>query len=185
MSGLIKKTEGVTYLNIKEGKLVSKKNGVLETYDGVKGTISKIEFIKDEYEGKPYEKAAIHISYVDENFILQMHVDSGYFRNFCNALKSGNPKEEVYIQPSFKKDDRGKSMAGCFVSQNGKFLKHAHTKDAPGDLPQLEKVTFKGETRYDNSKQIEYWKNWISKVFTGEATQTQEQEEDGATDLPF
>ena len=110
MSGLIKKTEGVTYLNIKEGKLVSKKNGVLETFDGVKGTISKIEFIKDEYEGKPYEKAAIHISYVDENFILQMHVDSGYFRNFCNALKNGNPKEEVYIQPSFKKDERGESV---------------------------------------------------------------------------
>ena len=76
-------------------------------------------------------------------------------------------------------------MAGCFVSQNGKFLKHAHTKDAPGDLPQLEKVTFKGETRYDNSKQIEYWKNWASKTFAGEATQTQEQEDGDASDLPF
>lgn len=184
MSGLIKKTEGVTYLNIKEGKLVTKKNGVLQSYDGVKGTITKIDFVKDEYEGKAYEKAAIHISNVGENYILQMHVDSGYFRNFCNALKSGKPKEEVYIQPSYKKDEKGKTMAGCFVSQNGKYLKHAHTKDAPGDLPQLEKVTFKGETRYDNSKQIEYWKNWISKTFE-EATPTQQEEDADDSGLPF
>ncbi len=78
MSGLIKKTEGVTYLNIKEGKLVSKKNGVLETFDGVKGTISKIEFIKDEYEGKPYEKAAIHISYDFKRFTRSCGYIDGY-----------------------------------------------------------------------------------------------------------
>jgi hypothetical protein len=139
MSGLIKKQEGVTYLNIKEGKLVTKKNGVMESYDGVQGVIQKIDFVKDEYQGKTYEKASIHINNVGETYILQMHVDSGYFRNFCNALKNGKPREEVYIQPSYKKDDNGRTSAGCFISQNGKFLKHAHTKDNMGDLPRLKK----------------------------------------------
>ena len=59
MSGLVKKGEGVTYLNIKEGKLVVKRNGVSETFDGVKGNITKVEFVTDEYEGKQYEKANI------------------------------------------------------------------------------------------------------------------------------
>jgi hypothetical protein len=184
MSGLIKKGEGVTYLNIKEGKLVTKKNGVTETFDGVKGTITKVEFVKDEYEGRQYEKAAIHLNHDGQNYILQMHVDSGYFRNFCNALKSGKPKEEVYIQPSYKKDEKGKTSAGCFISQNGKFLKHAYTKDNMGELPPLETVILKGEKRYDNTKQIAFWKNWLSSTFTQdeEATQTQEDDDSG---LPF
>jgi hypothetical protein len=71
----------------------------------------------------------------------------------------------------------------CF--SKWKILKARAHQRCSGRSSQLETVTFKGETRYDNSKQIEYWKNWISKTFNGEATQTQEQEEDGATDLPF
>ena len=182
MSGLIKKQEGVTYLNIKEGKLVTKKNGVVENYDGVQGVIQKIDFVKDEYQGKTYEKASIHINNVGETYILQMHVDSGYFRNFCNALKNGKPREEVYIQPSYKKDDNGRTSAGCFISQGGKFLKHAHTKDNMGNLPPLEKVILKGETKYDNIKQIEYWKKWIAETFKEELKPDAEEEE---TDLPF
>ena len=106
MSGLIRKGEGVTYLTIKEGKLSTKKNGVVEIYDGVEGTITKVDFIMDEYEGKQYEKANIYISNSGQTYILQMHVDSGYFRNFCNALKAGKPKDTVYIQPSYKKIGR-------------------------------------------------------------------------------
>lgn len=185
MSGLVKKGEGVTYLNIKEGKLVVKRNGVIETFDGVKGNITKVEFVKDEYEGKQYEKANITINNVGEVFVLQMHVDSGYFRNFCNALKSGKPKETVYIQPSYKRDENGKTSAGCFIEQGGRYLKHAHTKDNPGDLPRLETVEFKGKTQYDNSKQIAYWKNWLIGVF-GEDTAVQEApQQDEESDLPF
>jgi hypothetical protein len=185
MSGLVKGGGSYIYLNIKEGKLIHKnKQGEVETYDGVGGRIDKVEFVKDEYEGKPYEKANIYISHVDQNFILQMRVDSGYFRNFCNALKNGDVKQETFIKPAYSKDSNGKSVATCFVSQNGKYLKHAHTKDNPGDLPQLEKVTFKGETKYDNAKQLEYWKNWLSKAVGENVPPVPEATED-ETDLPF
>lgn len=186
MSGLIRKGEGVTYLTIKEGKLSTKKNGVVEIYDGVEGTITKVDFIMDEYEGKQYEKANIYISNSGQTYILQMHVDSGYFRNFCNALKAGKPKDTVYIQPSYKKDENGKTSAGCFISQGGKYLKHAHTKDNPGDLPPLETVTFKGEKRYDNSKQITFWKDWLKGVFGEDVVSNEpEQEVNDDSGLPF
>jgi hypothetical protein len=183
MSGLVKRNENVVYLNIKEGKLVTKKNGEVETFNGVKGIITKAEIVKDEYEGKEYEKACLTINHSGDTYILQMRVDSGYFRNFCNAMKNGKPDKEVYIQPSFKKDESGKSQVGCFVSQGGVFLKHAHTKDRPGDLPQLETVTFKGKTQYDNSKQLAYWKNWLLSTFGGGSTAPAASEEE--TDLPF
>ncbi len=183
MSGLIRRGEGVTYLNIKEGKLATKRNGVIATYDGVEGTITKVDFVKDEYEGRHYEKLNVYINNEGETYVLQMNVDSGYFRNFCNALKSGKPKEILYIQPSYKKDENGKTSAGCFIKQGGKYLKHAHTKENMGDLPQLEKTVFKGETKYDNSKQIAYWKNWLTSVFGVVEQQPSVQEEE--TDLPF
>jgi hypothetical protein len=185
MSGLVKGGGSYIYLNIKEGKLVHKnKQGEVETYDGVGGRIDKVEFVKDEYDGKPYEKANIYISHVDQNFILQMRIDSGYFRNFCNALKSGNPKGEVFIKPAYSKEN-GKTNATCFVSQNGKYLKHFHTKDNPGDLPQLDKVTFKGETKYDNAKQLEYWKNWLGNAVGEEVAQPVKDVSKEETDLPF
>ena len=102
MSGLInEEKKGVIFLNIKEGKLVSKnESGEIQTHDGVKGTLVKIDFVTDEYEGRNFEKARIMIKYQEDVYLLQMKLDSGYFRGFCNSLKSGNPKEEIYIKPS-------------------------------------------------------------------------------------
>jgi len=185
MSGLVRRGEGVTYLNIKEGKLATKRNGVVEIYDGVEGTITKVDFVTDEYEGRKYEKLSLYIKNGEETYVLQMNVDSGYFRNFCNALKSGKPKETMYIQPSYKKDENGKTSAGCFISQGGKYLKHTHTKDNMGDLPPLEKTVFKGETKYDNSKQIAYWKNWLTSVFGEQVTEQQPSTEEDDSGLPF
>lgn len=185
MSGLVKGGGSYIYLNIKEGKLIHKnKQGEVETYEGVGGRIDKVEFVKDEYDGKTYEKANIYISHVGENYIVQMRTDSGYFRNFCNALKNGDPKQETFIKPSYSKEN-GKTTATCFVSQNGKYLKHAHTKDNPGDLPPLEKITFKGETKYDNAKQLEYWKNWLSKAVGENTPPVPETEESDDSGLPF
>lgn len=184
MSGLIKR-DGATYLSIKEGKLVVKKNGVSQIYDGLQGTVTKVDFVKEEYQGNQYEKANIYVNHEGQAYILQMHVDSGYFRNFCNALKNGKPKEEVYIQPSYKKDENGRVSAGCFISQGGKYLKHAHTKDNPGDLPPLEKVTFKGETRYDNTKQLAYWKEWLASVFGEDVVEPEVENAGDDSDVPF
>jgi len=160
------KSSGGTFVNIKEGRLVIKnKAGEIEAFASIKGIIYKIEFIEDEFKGKKYEKAQMFIKSDDQFFILQMRTDSGYFRGLCNSLKSGNPLKEVTISPSCKESENGKSQTTCFVNQDGKYLKHFFTKEFSGKngdiLPQLERVEFKGDVHYDNSKQIAYWKDWL------------------------
>jgi hypothetical protein len=117
----------------------------------------------EEYNGEHYDKAKITIIDGAERFLLQMNVDSGYFRAFCNALRSGDPTAEVRIKPNYQVVD-GKKKSSCFVEQNGKSLKHAFTRDNPGDLPPVEKVMFKGKEAYDGSKAMAYWKNWLSSI---------------------
>ena len=191
MNGLIKEGhDSVTYVNIKEGKFVVKnKNGEIESFGGLQGKLKKAEFVQEEYQGKKYEKAKLSFDFNGETYILQVRTDSGYFRGFCNSLRSGNPSEIVTLKPSSKKDDKGKVQNTIFVQQDGSYLKHAFTKDNMGDLPDLEKVTFKGEVQYDNTKQIEFWKNWLSKIYNSNSRiiENSEIDEDDEyiDDLPF
>jgi hypothetical protein len=192
MSGLQKNQNlNATYVNIKEGALVTKtKDGVLESYDSLEGIIEKVEFITEEYEGKKIEKAKFFVNAIGELFILQIKTNSGYFRGLCNSLASATaPKDMLKIVPSLKKDDKGKPKSTCFVGQNGKFLKHAFTKENMGGLPDLDKVTFKGEVQYDNTKQIEFWKNFLNDIYNSKTVfhEVGSDEDDQAyiDDLPF
>lgn len=168
MSGLKENTnEKVTYVGIKEGKLVVKQlDKTLKEYKAIEGTIRKVVFNQEEYEGNKFEKAKFYINAVGEMLILQMRTDSGYFRGLCNSLRSSNNiKEMLEIQPYFSKQD-GKPKTTCFVIQNGVALKHFFNKNNLGDFPQLETHDFKGKIMYDGSKQIEYWKNWLTQTFS-------------------
>jgi len=192
MSGLQKNQNlNATYVNIKEGSLVTKtKDGILETYDSLEGVIEKVEFITEQYEGKNIEKAKFYVNAIGELFILQIKTNSGYFRGLCNSLASATaPKDMLKIVPSLKKDDKGKPKSTCFVGQNGKFLKHAFTKENMGELPDLDKVTFKGEVQYDNTKQIEFWKNFLNDIYNSKTVfhEVGSDEDDQAyiDDLPF
>lgn len=173
MSGLQKNQNlNATYVNIKEGSLVTKtKDGVLETYDSLEGVIEKVEFLTEQYEGKNIEKAKFYVNAIGEIYILQIKTNSGYFRGLCNSLASAtSPKGMLKIVPSLKKDEKGKPKSTCFVGQDGKFLKHAFTKENMGGLPDLDKVTFKGEVQYDNTKQIEFWKNFLNDIYNNNTT---------------
>lgn len=162
--GLENNTGNGTFVNISKGKLYTKKkNEDAVFFDAISGVITGVQFKKDEYEGKPYEKAEITLVDGDEKFILTMRVDSGYFRGFCNSLKSGSPTERVRIAP-FTKEEDGKTSTTCFVSQNNQALKHFHTKDNLGDLPELKRVRFKGQDVWDGTEQIDYWKKWLSDI---------------------
>ena len=193
MSGLQKNQNNATFVNIKEGSLVVKtKDGILDSYDSLEGVIERVEFVTEEYEGKKIEKAKFYVNAIGEIFILQVKTSSGYFRGLCNSLRSASaPKDLLKIVPSLKKDEKGKPKSTCFIGQNGRFLKHAFTKDNMGDLPDLEKVTFKGEVQYDNTKQIEYWKNWLNGIYnndtrlTAKETDNIEEDEEYIDDLPF
>lgn len=193
MSGLQRNQKTGTYVNIKEGSLVVKgADGNLESYDSLEGVIERVEFLVEEYEGKKIEKAKFYVNAIGEIFILQVKTNSGYFRGLCNSLASSlTPKDLLKIVPSLKKDEKGKPKSTCFVVQNGKFLKHAFTKENMGDLPDLEKVTFKGEVQYDNTKQLEFWKNWLDKLYNTDSRlvvkgdANTEDDEEYIDDLPF
>lgn len=161
--GLENETGRLIYLNIRKGKIVHGTKDNKKESSSVAGVITKVEFVPEEYQGRKFEKAKITIVDGASNFVLQMGTDSGYFRGFCNSLRNGDFTSWVKISPNFKETD-GKKRSTCFVEQNGKSLKHTFTKDNPGDLPAVEKVIFKGEEHYDGSKQMAYWKNWLSSV---------------------
>jgi len=175
MGGLREHKQTQTYLNIREGKLcVKQEDGSHKNYHSVEGKITKVIFSEEEYKGQRFEKAKFIIKYklsedIWEEFILQMRVDSGYFRGLCNSLRSSdNPRQEVEITPNYTENADGRSKTTCFVSQNKITLKHFFTKENAGELPVLESHTFKGKTVYDNTKQIAYWKNWLIEIFNKE-----------------
>jgi hypothetical protein len=151
----------MTFVNIKQGKLVVKeKDKEPIYYTDLLGYIMKVEFKDDEYQGKQFEIAKFYIVDVDNRFCLQMRTDSGYFRGLVNSLKSGNSKDKFLIKPNYQEKD-GKPKTTCFVSQEGKVLKHAHTLSNMGDLPPAEKINFRGTETWDSTKQLQYWKNYL------------------------
>lgn len=196
--GLNQNEGKLTFVNISNGRLYTKsKDQPPVYYTDIDGTITKVDFSKEEYQGKQFEVAKFTMVDKGDKFVLQMRVDSGYFRGFCNSLRTGDPTMPINISPSYKEKD-GKPQTTCFVKQFGKVLKFAFTKDHMGDYPQLEQITFKGQTQWDGTKQIEYWKKWLSSIqFTHEAVIEDERKElsapptektfveDNGSDLPF
>jgi len=160
-------TGGTMYLNIKEGRIAFKDKITKEkkTTGFVSGTIVGVKFEEKEWEGKKYEQASIMMVDGNDHYTLQMKTDSGYFRAFCNALRSGDPTKRIKITPTFTVDGAKKS-SGMFVNQGNdpKALSWYSTKADPKDVPKVEAVTFKGQVQYDGTKAIQYWKNWLQSI---------------------
>ena len=163
--GLENNAAMATFVNIKEGKLVIKKNNEVVSFDSISGVITGIKFKEDEYDGIKYEKIEITITDGDDNFILSMRTDSGYFRGLSNSLRTGDPTAHVRITPNYKKDEGSLPQTTCFVNQRGSgALKFYSTKSDPKDLPALDKFVVKGKDVYDSTKQINYWKAWWNSI---------------------
>lgn len=163
--GLGNRTGGQKYVNIKAGKFYTKeKDAEPQFFTDISGTITGIAFKKDEYNGKKFEVAQISMSDGQENFLVQMRTDSGYFRGFCNSLKTGRPTDQVLITPDYKKEGDDKPSTTCFIRQNNIPLKWYSTKDHPMEVPPLKSVTFKDELLWDSSDQMKYWKDWLLSI---------------------
>ena len=157
-------SSNVTYVSISKGRFFTKlKDREPVFYTDLLAYITKVEFRDDEYNCKKFELAKFTMIEDGRTFILQIRTDSGYFRSLVNCLKSGNTKEKYNIIPNFKEIE-GKTKTTCFVKQDGKTLKHFHTINNMGDLPEAKKVVFKGQEVWDSSNQLSYWKNWLMKA---------------------
>jgi hypothetical protein len=160
-------TGGTMYLNIKEGRIAYKDKVTKEkkTTGYVSGVITGVKFEDKEWEGNKYEQCSVTIIDGDDHYTLQMKTDSGYFRSFCNALRSGDPTKKVRLTPTYQVDG-AKKISGMFVNigNDAKALPWYSTKADPKDVPPLQAVTFKGKTVWDGTDQINYWKNWLLSI---------------------
>jgi len=160
--GLHNKKKGI-FVNLSNGKFAIKSGENIEYYDSLSGRILSVSFRMREFKGATYETATFEIADNVDVYLLEMRTDSGYFRSMTNSLKSGDPKKLVNLN-AFSKQVDGKSRTGMFVNQGGKTLKHAHTKDNPNGMPLIEYVIFKGKEEMDNTKQIQFFKDWLSSI---------------------
>lgn len=154
--GLGNNTGRFTYANIKRGKVAVKKDGVIGLYSYIEGQITGLELRDEEYNGDKYKKLCVMINDKDEDFQLQMRLDSGYGRAFCNIILNADLTKRLKISPTFE-EINGKPKSGMFINQGGSALKWFFTKDNPHDLPPMEKVVFKGKEEWDNSKQQAFY----------------------------
>lgn len=90
--------------------------------------------------------------------VLQIPFDSAYARGFLYAapgIDLGFPVEFEPYQYFSKKKER--EATGLSLIQNGEQLPWAYgTKDNPGGVPTLKKITYKGKETWDNSDQLEF-----------------------------
>ncbi len=96
-----------------------------------------------------------------EVYTLQLSYSNSYATNILKMLPNIDLTKEMKLQPSQKIED-GKTKSSLFISQDGKTLKHAYTKDAPNGLPPMEQVTVKGQQVWDDSKRLTFLEEMVN-----------------------
>lgn len=91
----------------------------------------------------------------EELYTLQLSYSNSYATNILKMLPNVDLTKEMKIQPS-QKIENGKTKSSLFISQDGKTLKHAYTKDVPNGLPPMEQVTVKGQQVWDDTARLEF-----------------------------
>jgi hypothetical protein len=99
----------------------------------------------------------------DDQFVLQTQRDGGYAVAFFKMLPNLDFSKRTTIIPSMKMENEKKKVT-IFINQGGSgAVKHAFTKDNPGDMPPLKKVMLRGEEQWDNFDQMEFFTDMLNK----------------------
>lgn len=128
-------------------------------YDNLEGSITDIS-TKDGNFGK---QLLITITSDGEKAVLQMPFSSGSASSFLKALPNVDLSQPVTLRPKMEVDGEKKKTV-LFITQNGKGIKWYWTKDNPGALPPMEKIKVKGKETWDDSKQLEFFENFLQEV---------------------
>jgi hypothetical protein len=175
MGAKMQDRNNVTYLKLKAktsdsdptpffGK-TEKKNDkweVTEKYNSVDGHLKGIEYSSYEYEGETKWKVSMKL--VDpDGTITQLESNfNGLIYGILNALRGCKPdliEINVWLgKAKVINGKEGKRYASAGVLNNGEKIGWHVPYD---QLPQPEKVSFKGKTVTDDTAVVEYWKNVI------------------------
>lgn len=165
-------TNGKITRRVKEPTATSKsrpnKNGVTvheEINDHFTGRINSIEIRTGDMNGTPTKDWQIGlVTQNGKQHFMSIKFRSGYSTGFLRALPNANIDEPITFIPKSEEGPNGKPKTSLFLSQNGKALKWAYTKDNPNGIPPMEKVTFQGEDKWDDTKQIEFLLAMVEQV---------------------
>jgi hypothetical protein len=131
-----------------------------EIFDSVSGHITSVSTKDGEY-GK---QLLITLEDDGQRAVLQMAFSSGVASSFLKALPNVNKDEKATLRPKMdRKDDIERTV--LWISQNGKGVAWAHTKDNPNGLPEMKKIKVKGKESWDDSDQLDYFENTIIPAF--------------------
>lgn len=179
--GFVDRGGPASYVNIIRGQFAYKEGDQkILTDQALSGTLIDIEIVDDEYNNKKYKKLCLKLDDGSKVLQLQMKMGSGYANAFCMMIQNADLTKPLVFSPTYD-EPNGKPKTGMFINQDGKALKWFYTKNDPKNLPQLEKVEFRGETMWDNLKQQEFLTDLllnkikpqlVHPVLAGAATQT-------------
>lgn len=144
-----KDTEGAVMRTNKLG------NTVYELYnDRFTGLLTNIR-IK---EGDEYGDQWLFDFLVEGNaYTLALPYASNFAIAILKILPNLDVTKEFTMEPSIKIEN-DKTFSTLFVNQDGTAIKHAHTRENPNGMPDLELVKIKGKDTWDNTKRIEFLK---------------------------
>jgi hypothetical protein len=170
--GAVQQTNAI-YLTISNGQLTRRFNSPTKTskervnkkgttvheefYKGWKGRITGIAIQEHKEYGKFW-----NVTITDEqgDAIIQMNYSSGYSAAFLKTLPNIDLKSDIVFSPSMKIEG-DKKKATVFISQHGKPIKWAYTKDDPKGLPELKQVKFKNKVSWDDSDIMEFLEKMV------------------------
>jgi hypothetical protein len=175
--------EGVTVAREnKNGKTVHE-----EFFSSLTALITNIRS-KDTDFGKVWE---IEMKDGDDDFLISFNYSSRYANNFFRALENVDLSMPVKFAPWSMKDkqDPTRLVIGLSLYQLGTKIEFKYTKDHPGDMPQMEQVKRKGKLEWDDTKQLEFFEEILSRLSFA-STKMQPvavgaTEEDNSEPLPF
>ena len=126
--------------------------------DSFVGTLTGITTKDGEY-GKMW-----NFSFKDEGetYTLTLPYSNSYAKAFLKMLPNIDLTKKMKVSPSLKEED-GKPKTTLFINQDGVAIKHKYTRENPNGLPEMERITVKGQEVWDDTKQLAFLEEMIKR----------------------
>lgn len=164
------------YLRVKDGKIYIGKD--LETpYDEIEGTVNKLQFKDEEYEGKPQRKLIMVMSDSEGSYQLNFNVESSTYSSLVGFLANVDLSKPITLHPRMEvvnRDGTDYSKRSMLVSQEGKFAKSYFTKDEAHGLPRWDVVVVGKKKVVDKEAYLDFLEQFVTKKLASQLTEAPE-----------
>lgn len=162
---LKQRDDSLKYIRIKAGKIYVGKD--LETpYDEIEGTIQKMYYKDEEYEGTPQRKLIMRLSDGKETYQLGINCESSSYSSLMGFLPNVDIAKTLTLHPrseTINREGNDITRNSILVSQEGKFAKSYFTKDDNHGMPRWEVVVVGKKKVTDKSAFLEFLENFVNK----------------------